>query len=302
MQETTLDLAAFIENELKPLRLPTFVETAREEKIAWRAYGFGAWRRGELHFRECVRNLLPGRFKSAALQHKLQGCLDREIDGIFRRAGLYEKSTALFGRPFSAAGGSAFKNWLTAIRLINEVILEDEYRAKGRIAKDSIVIDAGANVGVFSVFAASAAPQGKVYAFEPAQTTFRTLENNLRPYPNAVAMQSALGDRVGSAELLIESSSGEGNSLAQSGLSGSYIGKEIVPVTTVDTFVREHGLPRVDFIKMDTEGFEKEILEGAAETIKKYRPERLQALIRSYVPEYRFELKRSPELDLICDR
>jgi FkbM family methyltransferase len=308
-----LSLETFIREELEPLRLPTFVETAREQKIAWRAYGFGAWRRGELSFSECVRNLLPGRFKTPALQRKLQALLDHEVDRMFRKAGLYGESPTLFEKPFSAASMQDFKGWLAAVRLINEVVLQDEYRAD-RIANDAVVIDAGANIGAFTVFAALRAPEGRVYAFEPTKITFDTLERNTKPYSHVIAIHSALGNRVGNAELLIESASGEGNSLAEANLAGSYSGKETVPVTTIDAFVRERHLPRVDFIKIDTEGFEKEILEGAQETLQKFRPAlalsayhkqgdpvRLTSLIQSYVPEYRYELKKSPELNLICD-
>ena len=308
-----LDLESFTKNELHVLRLPTFVETAREQLVAWRAYGFGAWRRGNVTFLECVENLLPGRFKSPALQHKLQGLLDRELKEIFDRAGIYRETPTLFGRPFLATSPGGFRNWLVALRLINEVILQDECRARGRIRPDSIVIDAGANIGTFSALSARLAREGKVYAFEPTRTTFDALEKNLHPYGNATAVRSALGNRVGGAELHIESSSGEGNTLAESGLLGSYSGKETVPITTIDTFVREQQLRRVDFIKVDTEGFEKEILEGAAETIRAHRPalslsayhkpgdpSALKALISSYCGEYQCELKSSPELDLIC--
>ncbi|MBI2610929.1 FkbM family methyltransferase [Candidatus Kaiserbacteria bacterium] len=309
-----IDLEMLIKDELLPLRLPSFVEKTHEQHIAWRAYGFGAWRRGDVTFLECVQNLLPGRFKSATLQHKLQALLDRELEEIFEQAGLYREAPVLFGKPFVATEPGKFKNWLVALKLVNEVILQDEYRARGRIRPDSIVVDAGANVGTFSALSARLAREGKVYAFEPAQTTFDALEKNLHPYGNATAVRSALGNRAGEAELHIESSSGEGNTLAESGLLGSYSGKETVPITTIDTFVREQQLPRVDFIKIDTEGFEKEILEGAAGTIQNYHPalalsayhkpgdpEHLAALVRSFVPEYRCELKSSPELDLICD-
>ncbi|MBI2612519.1 FkbM family methyltransferase [Candidatus Kaiserbacteria bacterium] len=309
-----LNLEMLIKEELLPLRLPSFVEKTHEQHIAWRAYGFGAWRRGEVSLLECVENLMPGRFKSPELQHKLQALLDRELEGIFERAGLYQEVPTLFEKPFIATSPQRFKNWLVALRLINEVILQDEYRARGRITEDSIVIDAGANIGTFSVFAATLASRGKIYAFEPARSTFDTLEKNLGTYANAVAVQSALGDRLGETELLIENSSGEGNTLTESGMSGSYSGKEEVPITTIDAFVHGQKLSGVDFIKVDSEGFEKQILEGATETIKKYRPAlslsayhkqgdpaRLTALISSYSPHYRFELKSSPELDLICD-
>ncbi|MDO8521806.1 MAG: FkbM family methyltransferase [bacterium] len=320
MGETTesLDLCTFIKNELGPRGLPTFAVTARKEQIAWRTTGWRAWRAGEIRFHDFLRNLLPGRFKSAALQRKLQTFLHGEVEEVFRRAGLYRGTATLFGEPFSATSPRGFKNWLLAIKLINEVILRDEYQARLHIADGAVVIDAGANIGTFAVLSATLAPRGRIYAFEPAHTTFQTLERNLKPYPNAAAVHSALGNRIGSAELLVNESFDAGNSLTESGVPAELIGsyfhdKETVPITTIDAFVREHNLPRVDFIKMDTEGFEKQILEGAKETIHTHRPamslsayhkpgdpERLKAIIAGYCPEYRFVLKNSPELDLIC--
>jgi hypothetical protein len=52
-----------------------------------------------------------------------------------------------------------------------------------------------------------------------------------------------------------------------------------VEVTTIDHFAREEGLQRLDFIKMDVEGWEKRILEGGAETIGRFRPALLVELI-----------------------
>ncbi|MBI4093964.1 FkbM family methyltransferase, partial [Candidatus Kaiserbacteria bacterium] len=188
-----LDLKMLIKDELLPLRLPSFVAGAREQQIAWRAYGFGAWRRGEITLAECARNLLPGRFKSEELQRQLQGLLDRELNGIFTHEGLCRDMPTLFGKPFFATAPGAFKNWLVALRLINEVILQDEYRAHGRIAEGAVVIDAGANIGAFSVFAASLAPQAKIYAFEPTRATFEILKKNLQPYQNVTVLQGAHG-------------------------------------------------------------------------------------------------------------
>lgn len=45
-----------------------------------------------------------------------------------------------------------------------------------------------------------------------------------------------------------------------------------IPIETLDIFCQEHQIPKVDLIKIDTEGSEKQILKGAAETIKKYQP------------------------------
>jgi FkbM family methyltransferase len=318
MKEIALDLVEFIEKELKLFRLPNFSANKRKEQFAWRMYGFAAWRRGDISITECLRNLLPGGFKTTELQKKLQTSLDKEISGIFERANLLKRPTTLFKKEFHATTPGEYKNWLIALKLINEVVIEDEYVANRYVAKDSIVIDAGANIGVFSALAATLAPHGKIYAFEPAQSTFNVLKENIKSYTNVTAVQICLGDKVEQeAEFAIENSTGIGNSLVKSGLVKGDWEKVRTSVTTVDTIVRERNLTRIDFIKIDTEGYEIQILMGAAATIKKFHPtlslsayhheatmkdevEQLTNLIKSFCPDYQCVLKGSPMKDLIC--
>lgn len=76
-------------------------------------------------------------------------------------------------------------------------------------------------------------------------------------------------------------------------------------ITTVDAFVSTHNLPRVDFIKADIEGYERHMLEGAQETLKRFAPklalctyhlpddpEVLASLIKQANPAYHIVQKR----------
>lgn len=308
----TIDLSAFVREELRGF--PTTASSEIQKRLAWRKTGFRAWRKGIIRFDEYLRNFLPGRFKSDALQRQLQRFLDQELDVIFHDAGLYDKSIpALFGKPFHAGGDGAFKNWLVAIPLLNEVILQDEYCARQYIRRDSIVIDAGANIGTFSVLAATLAPEGTIYAFEPASQAFGTLRFNTAPYPNITALRAALGAEVSTKILKIHETD-VGSALADVVQPDArYVAEEHAPVDTIDAFVSKNQLSSVDFIKIDTEGYEKQILEGAAETIKKYKPvlalsayhrgvnisdiEEIRTLILSLNPAYVCRLRGK---DMIC--
>ena len=98
------------------------------------------------------------------------------------------------------------------------------------------------------------------------------------------------------------------NVLGHSGNKLNGNGAQTVPVTTIDAYVREKNLPRVDFIKMDVEGAELDILKGAATTIARYKPIlalsayhkwddfwTLSKFIKSIRPDYEFALRQSYE-------
>jgi len=129
-----------------------------------------------------------------------------------------------------------------------------------------IVFDVGAYVGDTALwFSKAVGPQGKVYAFEPEPSNFAKLKANLErnKVTNVIPLQLALSENEGEMRV----SSGAGSSvITQAGTGKS------VKVTTIDKFVGANKLPRVDFIKMDVEGHELKVLEGAHETIKTFKP------------------------------
>ena len=132
-----------------------------------------------------------------------------------------------------------------------------------------VVVDLGANLGVFATHAAkSVGPTGRVLAVEPHPDNFRRLEGNAQR--NGLkwleCVQAAAGDRDGSVELFVHE-----RGINHSIVRGS--GKSVtVPLRTVDALVREHKLERLDFLKVDIEGAVPEALRGAGETLRRFRP------------------------------
>lgn len=132
-----------------------------------------------------------------------------------------------------------------------------------------VVVDLGANLGVFATRAAKAVgPSGRVIAVEPHPDNFARLESNARR--NGLArlecVQAAAGDHEGSVELFVHE-----RGINHSIVRGS--GKSLtVPMRTVDGLVRERGLERVDFLKIDIEGAVPAALRGASETLERFRP------------------------------
>ena len=72
--------------------------------------------------------------------------------------------------------------------------------------------------------------------------------------------------------------------------------QEEVPVTTIARFAADEGLQRLDFIKMDVQGWEMRILEGGAETITRYRPVMVVELVHEQLSQIGDSLQAAWEL------
>lgn len=162
------------------------------------------------------------------------------------------------------------------------------------IHENDVVIDCGANIGLFSAIASR---KGAVsYAFEPSERIRKKYTDaTAKANGNIIVCPYALGSEKGTAYFDDDSAV-----MSAGRLSGSGDNKgEEVQITTIDSFVAENNIARVDFIKADIEGAEREMLKGAGETLKKFAPklsictyhlpddkEVLESLIREANPKY----------------
>ena len=205
----------------------------------------------------------------------------------------------------------ALSQYIELNDLLEGVLLQDQYHAKPLIKRDAVVIDAGANIGLFSILASALAPEGHVYAFEPASETHKVLCKTVAGITNITVVEKGLGGERGVAPFAIAGSMGTNHIVTKKNPLRRWKSIEI-PITTIDDYVRENGLARVDFIKMDTEGFEAQIISGAQKTIKAFRPiismsayhdpedkVELPKLLNSIAP-YTCELFHAVEEDLVC--
>ena len=137
------------------------------------------------------------------------------------------------------------------------------------IPKGAVVLDIGANIGAHTVpLAQLVGAEGVVVAFEPQPTLHKILCANLvlNSIPNAITYAMALGDTEGECLFPVLDYS---QPLNFGGVGADMVDEgEAVPLGRLDDF----GLERVDFIKIDVEGFEAKVLAGAAETIARCRP------------------------------
>ena len=153
------------------------------------------------------------------------------------------------------------------------------------IDPQGVVFDIGGHAGQYAKLLARIARRGRIYSFEPsgyARSILR-LAVKINGFTNIVVVPKGLGDAPGSLTLStpLKSQGTFRFGLAHLGETrrDGPIHREVVEVTTIDHFAREEGLQRLDFIKVDVEGWEKRILEGGAETIGRFRPALLVELI-----------------------
>jgi len=133
-----------------------------------------------------------------------------------------------------------------------------------------VALDVGANIGLTTVMIARG-HAGPVHAFEPHPETFAFLERTVRAnaLSDVVLVNRALGRAPGTLPFFVDRDSSASHVVAphSPGRSGSID----VPVATVDDLAATLGGP-VRFIKLDAEGAEPDIIEGAARTIARDRP------------------------------
>ena len=138
------------------------------------------------------------------------------------------------------------------------------------VRRGDVVMDCGAHVGVFTHHAL-ARGASKIIAIEPEPVNVECFRRNFaREIADGVVVLVPKG--VWSSESTLELSVATVNSGMNSVVSDQGGAKIKIPVTTIDRMLENLGVSRVDFIKMDIEGAEREALAGAANTLKRFRP------------------------------
>lgn len=152
----------------------------------------------------------------------------------------------------------------------------------GSLGSDHVFVDIGANFGTYTMaMARVVGPRGKVHAFEAQRLIFNTLVGSvaLNSFEHVHCHNMAVGGHIGEIEIpqfnynepmnfgSVEFGSEQRELLPQSRQHRPER-VEMVPLVTLDSFA----FPRVDMIKIDVEGMEMEVLDGAEETLRRCRP------------------------------
>jgi FkbM family methyltransferase len=145
------------------------------------------------------------------------------------------------------------------------------------LPNDPIIIDVGANIGSISLYFAKEFPNSKIYAFEPTFFAFQKLSKNISLNPNLKSrihpIQAFLSKEDGQTNVPEVYSSWRIDSLnGDHPLHGGILQKVIEKQISLDSFVVENQISQIDLIKVDVDGFEYDVLQGAIETISSLKP------------------------------
>lgn len=138
----------------------------------------------------------------------------------------------------------------------------------------TVIIDAGANIGdwtcgLLEMATARDMTNIRVHAFEPCEATYKTFCRNIAKYPKAssvVPFHQALSNEPGTSMLNIIDDGAGTNSLHQH-VDLNVSRQEKIYLTTVDNYCRENGVNHVTLLKIDTEGHDPLVIQGAREML-----------------------------------
>lgn len=222
----------------------------------------------------------------------LRQCFIQMVPRVWRPK--KKETLRLFHNPITVPG----KDFGDLIALIDEILNRNQYHIE-LIKGGGVVVDAGANIGIFSIVAAKNYPDIVVYAFEPTPSIFELLKENTKYYSNIKIFNCALGEMDGFGFIKDLGHGGGRNYISHEGIK--------CEIKTIDSY----NLPMI-FLKIDTEGYEENILKGAINTIKQNKPvivmsayHKADDKIRlpqtlNIIRPYDCELRHDGEEDFIC--
>lgn len=146
-----------------------------------------------------------------------------------------------------------------------------------RRLQPNFILDVGANRGQFTLDALIAAPGAEIHAVEPLEEPYRTLSRVTRRCTRVRLSQCALGSRIGTATLFVAAADDSSSLLPIGALQQSiYPGTESertvpVRVVTADYLLRDVEVPQRSLLKLDVQGYELEVLRGAATHLRHFQ-------------------------------
>jgi FkbM family methyltransferase len=169
--------------------------------------------------------------------------------------------------------GATLTDWSgTLTGTLAVVAVREEY---GSLDTFKTIVDVGANVGCFAIYAAHASPDARIFCFEPEASNYGNLSHNITA--------NQLDDRVSAFQFAVAARSGKRSLALNGSLSNSFdiapanANRETVDCTTLSEIIASQSLKSIDLLKLNCEGAEHEILASCtSEDFARIRDIRLE--------------------------
>lgn len=208
-------------------------------------------------------NWLVRTFRAVFWERRLPTAVATAIDRILLQLGWPFQRLTVDGARFRVRRQTADKHF------VKDVFIAEEYTPRGfEINETDTVVDVGGNIGAFAVFAARRAQRGRVISIEPVSENFSLLVHNLlvNGCRNATSVRAAIARVAGPLPIHLSGEGSGSHSIHPTLLETTKHSEEVDGLTLADIFSRFE-VQRCDFLKLDCEGAEFEILEGLPDDV-----------------------------------
>lgn len=149
--------------------------------------------------------------------------------------------------------------------MFNYIIDWEEFNLiKNRFKSNSVFIDVGANIGYYSIWASKFNPYGKIYSFEPSVSNFKRLNENIscnNLFSQIIPIQKAVA--ASSGHISMTEDLDTLNHIVKSEIITENENTVKVGCINLDDFAQNENISFIDYLKIDVEGYELDVLKGA---------------------------------------
>ena len=140
--------------------------------------------------------------------------------------------------------------------VFKQVIYNQEYKIHTGFDAEYI-IDAGGNIGLASVHFKNRFPNAKIICVEPESGNFEMVQKNTKPYPNIIPVKAGVWNKTTYLKIIDSSVASWGFMVKETAADDP----TALPAVSIGDLMRTYHFPRIDILKMDIEGSEKEVFE-----------------------------------------
>lgn len=199
--------------------------------------------RGGAEYIYYYRKMLANNPKNAGRLLTLNYC-GKELKVRVFSTDLFLVETILIGRKNK-------KGWVGEYHQVEELL---EQRSEHPL----VIVDAGANIGLFSLLLAAKHPEAKIIAIEPEQENFKLLSYNVQNYPNVICLNKGLWSKTCKLEVIPRGTGSWGFKVEET----TQITDNVINAIGILDIVKKYELTQIDLLKMDIEGSENEVFKA----------------------------------------